>query len=100
MNTVLLVIGVMLVTSVIKITRYLRTESNGQQINTKNQVMHAGAFGLFLVSVLIISIAYVFYTLEPDTETKLWYNIAVLAFRVLGFISECCIYLVLWQISK
>lgn len=64
-------------------------------------MIHAGAFGLFLVSVLLILVATVFDNLYPDSQAaNVDMNIALLIYFVLAFFSQCCICFVFWQLGE
>jgi hypothetical protein len=96
-----IVIGVVSIVSVIWINGFMKTLPRNERISVKALLIHAGAFGLFLVSVLIFTIAWTFYIFYPDSQTaSTCAAIANLLFVVLGFISQCFICYVFWKLGE
>jgi hypothetical protein len=97
----LIVIGVISIASVLLIRRFMQAQPRSQGMSIKALLIHAGAFGLFLVSVMIFTIAWIFENFYPDSQTVIMYtNVAQLVLFVFGFISQCCICYVFWQLGE
>lgn len=59
--------GVILITSVLKIRRYMLANSDTEHgIDVKTLTLHTLAFGLFIASITIYTTAYVVYLGHPD----------------------------------
>ena len=60
--------GVILVWSLIRIRNFRKAHpEEGQELNTKTLAIHAAAFGLFIVSVVIYTVFYLHYFVEIVT---------------------------------
>ena len=60
--------GVILVWSLIRIRKFHKAHPEaGQELNTKTLAIHAAAFGLFIVSVVIYTVFYLHYFVEIVT---------------------------------
>lgn len=62
----LIVIGVVAIVSLILIRRFMQTLPRNQRISIKALLIHAGAFGLFLVSELMYTIVWTISNLNLD----------------------------------
>jgi len=61
--------GVILITSVIKIRRFmLASTESAQEVDVKTLTMHTLAFGLYLASITIYTIVYCIYLSHPNPE--------------------------------
>jgi hypothetical protein len=93
----LVLIGVLSILSVILINRFMQTLPLHKRIDVKALLIHAGAFGLYLVSVLIFLVFLVLGNIFPDAQIVFELgNIAYLLQWGLAFISEGCICYVFW----
>jgi len=96
----LVLIGVLSILSVILINRFMQTLPLHKRIDVKALLIHAGAFGLYLVSVLIFLVFLVLGNMFPDAQIVFELgNIAYLLQWGLAFISEGCICYVFWQLG-
>jgi hypothetical protein len=82
---------------IIKIKSFVK-KSNTEEINICQIAQHFLAFGLYLVSTLVLLYFYFTYYLLKDSSLKAL-NIAFLCSNILSFISQLCMSWIFWQLS-
>jgi hypothetical protein len=96
----LIAIGLLLIISVIKIHRFMKKVPETQRISVKALLIHAGAFGLFLISDVMTCTAMVLFLLNTSSpQIKQILNLTNILYSVLSFISQCCIVHIFWQLA-
>jgi hypothetical protein len=82
---------------IIKIKSFVKT-SNTEEINICQLAQHFLAFGLYLVSTLVLLYFYfTYYVLQDSSFMDL--AIAFLCSNILSFISQLCLSWIFWQLS-
>jgi hypothetical protein len=101
MQAFLIVIGVVAITSVILINRFMKTVPKNQRISIRALLVHAGAFGLFLVSILIYAVAWTFQEVYPGSPTaeKITATANLLCIA-LDLISQCFVCFIFWKLGE
>jgi len=91
--------GVFLAKSVISINYFLR-HKNPDNIDTKGLIIHASAFGIYLVSSLILTFAFTLNIVYPsESNYNLWFYASVL-YNAASLISQICLILIFWDLGK
>jgi len=62
-------------------------------------LIHAGAFGLFMLGSLVGSVMFVIWLLDYTPQTNRDLNIVDLVYAVFSFISQCCICQIFWHLG-
>lgn len=96
-----MVSGVQLIRTVINIRRYLSTGSQSSSLSWRTLVLHAFAFGLFLVSVILLAVASGYYWAFPASERAFHdYMIANIMWISSSFLSQCLLCGIFWNLSR
>jgi hypothetical protein len=94
----LVVIGVLLIYSVTFMVRNLSANADGAKADLKAILMHTGAFGLFLLSVIILGVIKIL--LDLGLVSYITLLIADYAALLFSFVSSCLICVILIVLSK
>jgi hypothetical protein len=86
-----------LLIGIIKIKSFVKM-SNTEEINICQLAQHFLAFGIYLVSNLVLLYFYFSYYLLKDLSFKAL-SIAFLCSNILSFISQLCLSWIFWQLS-
>jgi hypothetical protein len=93
-----IVSALFLCVGIIKIRNFVRQNSTNEQINVCQLVQHFLAFGLYLLSALVLLYYFFdYYVLNPNQGKKLGY--AYLVSDTLSFVSQLCLCWIFWQLS-
>lgn len=96
-----MVSGVQLIRTVINIRRYLSTGSQSSALSWKTLILHAFAFGLFLVSVILLAVASAYYWAFPASARAFHhYMLASIMWVVSSFISQCLLCGIFLNLSR
>jgi hypothetical protein len=72
---------------VFKIRKYV-SETAGKSISTTTLLMHSGAFGLYLISLIVLFVTTVSYNLNPESpKAKSWLWIGSILVIASSFVS-------------
>jgi hypothetical protein len=92
------VIGVLLIYSVTVMVRNLSAHADGAKADLKAILVHAGAFGLWMLAIIILGVIYIARLFELLTVSDVWIGIFVnLLFE---FLSSCLICVIFVVLSK
>jgi hypothetical protein len=87
MNVMLIISGVILVSTVFAIRHFYKKRNAMDALDTGALARHASAFALFLLAVLVYSIAYVIIELWPSSLTNEIFLNANYFYGITSFIS-------------
>jgi hypothetical protein len=94
------IIGSLLIWCVFQVNAFMKTLPEQQRVDVKVLVVHAGAFGLYMISALIYALFWAIYVID-QTQTNLKHNnIATIVYSLLSFVSQCCICAIFWQLGE
>ena len=85
--------GVLMIHGVIKI------KQNFTEYKTCAMVIHAAAFGFFLLSVLLLGIASLIFTFNSTLKTQYIYAWASIIYIYMSFISQVLLCMIFWKIG-
>jgi hypothetical protein len=88
MNSLLIISGVILVTTVFAIRQFYKQRNAIDVLDTGVLVRHASAFALFLIAVLIYSIAFAIADMMPTKLTIEIYYYSFVFYAITDFISQ------------
>lgn len=93
--------GIQLIRTVINIRRYLSVGSQSGSLSLRTLILHALAFGLFLVSVVLLAVASGYYWSFPTAEKAFDdYMLASIFWAVSSFLSQCLLCGIFWNLSR
>lgn len=70
------------------------------RVNTWVLLLHAGAFGLYLVSNVVVYSAWNLFIAKPNDKTWHIYGIASIFYVCASFLSQVLLCLILWDLGK
>jgi hypothetical protein len=92
--------GVLLVAAVFVIRKYINTRDD-QEIRPATLLVHTGAFGLYLLSLIVNYAAEVIYNLHPQSEKAAYcYIWASIFYYAASFASQICLCFIFWDLVK
>lgn len=92
--------GIQLIKAVINIRRYLGLSASKDQLSLKTLVLHVTAFGTYLVSVVILAIAFTIYLAFPGSSTA--FNIYMgsnIGWETSAFLSQLLLCAIFWYLG-
>jgi hypothetical protein len=94
-------VGIMLIVCVLKIFLFMRKVPSHQRISVKALLVHAGAFGLFLVSNMVLTTFMTLYYFDP-TNNKIIRDadISSIVNSICSLIASFCIFYIFWQLGE
>jgi heme/copper-type cytochrome/quinol oxidase subunit 3 len=69
----LVIEGVILIASICRINSAMKRQPHGQRADIKALVIHSAAFGLFLVSIIIVIVTFILLLANPNSSE--WLNV-------------------------
>jgi hypothetical protein len=95
-----------LIYSLFVIAAALRKSETGDQVNQLMMLVHAGAFGMYCMSIVIYYAYslryYIMYVEESDKVAKAYTQMyhAWIACELINFAAQVFLILILWKLSK
>jgi hypothetical protein len=94
-------IGLIMIIALCRIYRVKNILPENEKADFKSMLQHSIAFGLFLVSAIILCFTNYLYLFFPDSIFVYnLFNASVLVYAFLQFVSECFILVVLWNLGQ
>ena len=93
--------GLYLTNSIIKIRKYFKETDSEDEMDSKVLLIHAGAFWIYLVVVIIYTGAQTVYNIYPHKNiTQQIYDISVLIYIWGSFFSLILLAVIFWEFGK
>jgi hypothetical protein len=93
--------GVYLNIGVYRIHSYFKDKQAEVRVNTKIMILHASAFGFYLLSDVILYSAYTVFIFYPNNITaNNVYTIASIIWVCASFISQVCLCAIFWDLGS
>jgi hypothetical protein len=93
--------GVILIISLCRIYSFMKFFPEGERADFKAMLIHSSAFGLFMISALILTVtATLYFFFSSVKEAEIWYNASDLLYNILQFISQCFIIVVIKRLGR
>jgi hypothetical protein len=97
----LIVSGLYLLTSLLRIHTFLKDNNATAEIDIKTMLIHGGAFGLFMVSTAVLLIASVAASFWPSNNTiiQLWL-LSLDFYAITDFVSQLLLMVIFWRLGE
>lgn len=96
-----LVSGIQLIRAVRNIRRYLGLSASAEQLSLKTLLLHVTSFGTYLVSVVILAIAFTVYLGFPGSQSAFdFYMISNIIWESSAFLSQLLMCFIFWYLSQ
>ena len=92
--------GVQLIRGVNRIHQYFKDKQGQIRVNTNILLLHAGAFGLYLLSDVVVYSAYSLYVWVPTDFTWEIYGYASIFYVSASFLSQVLLCAIFWDLGK
>ena len=98
-GVLLIISGMYLIIGIIRIRNFLENHTTDDAMNTKTMLLHACAFGLYLIGTIAYYLSYMLYYLFPAIFTVLYEDIAM-AREYVNFVALFLLCLILWDMGS
>lgn len=91
--------GIVLISSVVKIRRFYFEKNIEQQLNTGKLLLHASAFGLYLISIVIYYASWDLFLLSPTKKLEAVTVFLFFVFYVVAAIAQVLLCAIFWELA-
>jgi Na+/melibiose symporter-like transporter len=93
--------GVILVLGVLSTNRFFKESGAQDTLNINMLLLHAGAFGLYLITAVLICLGSAATIMFPFNQMVLVsYEWTLVAVNIGSFISQVCLCLIFWDLGR
>ena len=91
--------GIYLISSIFKIRRYLKSKDIPELVNTKQMLLHGGAFGVYLLMSMYYGATLTLVLIEKSKRTRDIYEEATVSYILANFVSQCLLIVIFWELG-
>jgi hypothetical protein len=93
--------GVFLISSVFTIREFFKSKDASEVINTSNMILHAGAFGLYLLADVVYYIAMDLNVIWPENpQVVRFFDDACVFFIFANFMAQLLLVVIFWDLGR
>ena len=92
-----IITGVYLIRSILKIKRFYKENNIRQKLKTTTLILHSSAFGLYLVSEVLLITSYAVYAIFPTTLEQ--YSIFLTVWTIMSFVAQMLLCMILFELG-